>query len=147
MVSLYNLLPFLHATNPLIFKDFLAFMNAMFHADKCFLYMVFPLFDIFFETTFPRLLIIKSFFANPPTVLVRVPLNTCHFFPLTDTLLAFLRRRTTRFLDTLRRAVLRLEVLLVVRLRAVFLEVRLLEVRLAAIFESFEKLEKTRKSS
>merc|ERR1719273_828417 len=129
MVSLYNLLPFLHATNPLMFKDFLAFMKAVFHELRCFLYMRFPLCDIFFETIFPRLLFIKSVFFNPPTVLVRVPLKTCHFFPLTDTLLAFLRRRTTRLLDTLRRAVLLLEVLLVVRLRAVFREARLLEVR------------------
>merc|ERR1719219_232747 len=94
MVSLYKAVPFLHGLNPFTFKFFLACIKDSHHFAKYFLYIRFPLCDIFFDTTLPRLFIIKSDLTNAPLVLSRVPLKTCLLLPRTD-FLAFLLLRTT----------------------------------------------------
>jgi len=119
MVSVYNLVPFLQGTNPVIPKFFRAFVNAVTQGLRCWLYRFFPTLLAFFETILPRLFCIKSPFWSEPTVLAFVPFQTCLREPLTET--RFLRRATRR-LATRRFLVARL--FLVTRLRAVrrFLE-------------------------
>merc|ERR1719361_63606 len=131
MVILYNLVPFLQATNPVTPICFLAFMKALVHPLRFFLYKDFPRAACFLETTFPRLLVVNWDLVSPPMVLARVPFMTCHFFPRTETFLAFLRRRTTRFL-----AVLLLLLLTVLRLADLLLAVLLLAAILRGVFVS-----------
>merc|ERR1719293_18018 len=75
--------------NPLIPRALRADMTAACHFPillaKCFLALALLL----AETIFADLDFFKSVFFRPPRVLVLVPLKTCHFFPLTETFIAF----------------------------------------------------------
>merc|ERR1719361_443914 len=118
MVILYNLVPFLQATNPVTPICFLAFMKALVQPLRFFLYNDFPRAACFLETTFPRLLVVNWDLVSPPMVLARVPFMTCHFFPRTETFLAVL---LLLLLTVLRLADLLLAVLLLAAiLRGVF---------------------------
>merc|ERR1719471_148987 len=120
MASLKNLLPFLHATNPVSFKFFRACMKALFHLPKPLRLKVrFPAALAFLDTTFPRLFFIKSFLVCPVVFTFwRVPRKTWARVPRMEVRRAR-RRRTTRrlrvvrlFLETLRRVVRRRRVVL-----------------------------------
>merc|ERR1719466_56452 len=133
MVSLYNLVPFLHGTNPVMPEFFRAFVNAATQGLRCWLYRFFPTLLAFFDTILPRLFCIKSPFWSEPTVLVLVPFQTCLREPLTLARLARLRRTTRfvarRFLVTRRFLLTRLRVVRLFRTT-----LRRADLRFAAIF-------------
>merc|ERR1719300_635160 len=134
MVSLYNLVPFLQGTNPVMPKFFRAFVNAVTQGLRCWLYRFLPTLEAFFDTILPRLFCIKSPFWSEPIVLDLVPFQTCLREPLTLARLTRLRRATRlgarRFLVTRRILVTRLRV--VRRFRTTL---RRVDLRFAAIFK------------
>merc|ERR1719419_1087139 len=77
--------PFLQATNPFKPSYFRANFYALVHS-LILIYDFLPCFIIRLDTTFPLLLIHKSFFMRPPLVYIAVPLQTrriepvCFFF-------------------------------------------------------------------
>merc|ERR1719419_1415478 len=83
--------PFLQATNPCKPSCFRANFNALVHS-LILLYDFLPCFIIRLDTTFPLLLIHKSFFMRPPLVYIAVPLQTRRIEPVSfffDNFLAF----------------------------------------------------------
>merc|ERR1719193_1780301 len=95
--SLVWILLFLQATNPFKPSCFRASFSAFVHS-LILLYDFLPCFIIRLDTTFPLLLIHKSFFMRPPLVYIAVPLQTRRIEPLSFFFGIFLAFRADFFL-------------------------------------------------